>query len=190
MQLVFGSTASLANLQKREVPAVLLKSRMKNAERDVWEEPVGREKGGDPLPNGPFDKIAQAIMAGDLYPNTVAQTIVDRQPVQEGDTVGILYRVLPGVNVYYGIRVTQCFAESSGGITKRGFRFQTLEGHPEVAEGYFSVEMDYKSGQVKILLGTWSQPGGAVARLLYPIARMFQGETSKASLRHLRSCAS
>ncbi|MHB2019165.1 MAG: DUF1990 family protein [Candidatus Xenobia bacterium] len=190
MQLVFGSKTSLGPLQSRQPPAVLLKNRMKNAERDVWEEQVGREKPGDPMPNGPFEKIAQAIVAADLYPRTVAQTVVDRRPVREGDTIGILYRVLPGINVYYGIRITQCFSENSGGLSKRGIRFQTLEGHPEVAEGYFSVEKDYKSGQVKILLGTWSQPGGALAKVLYPIARMFQGETSKASLRHLRSCAS
>src|SRR5262245_19471922 len=71
----------------------------------AYEQVVASEPPGSPLVNGPFRRAAQAVMRYDVFPPTLVTGVLKREPVQVGDTVGICYHFLPGVDLFFAARV-------------------------------------------------------------------------------------
>ena len=109
-------------------------------------------------------------------------------PVEAGDTYGICYHFLSGVDLFFGGRVTDSFDGPADGVWRAGFTFRTLRGHVELGEETFFVEKD-ASGAVRVGLRSWSRPGLWLTRLAAPYTRWVQVRACQAALDHLERTA-
>jgi hypothetical protein len=157
--------------------------------QDRYERVMAREAPGPPEPDGPYRRLAAAVGAYRVFPPRLLAGVLRRVPVGVGDTLGTCYHFLPGVDLFFGGRVTQCFDGQSGDIWRTGWTFQTLAGHPEVGEETFWVEKDAASGEVRAGLRSWSRPGLWLTRAVLPWARRQQVRAGRAALDHLAAVA-
>ncbi len=153
--------------------------------RDIHEREVGAEAPGVPEPGGPHERVAAAILGYDIFPPRLVRGVLRRAPVEVGDTVGIHYRFLPGVDLFFAARVTARFDGRVGAAWHTGFTYRTLCGHPELGEETFSVEKDLRTGRVRVALRSWSRPGTLLARLFAPWVRRQQLRAGRAALVYL-----
>src|SRR5579872_3220491 len=77
--------------------------------RDVFERAVGAEAPGEPAQDGLHRRAARAILAYEIFPRRLAIPVVRRAPVEPGDAVGLRYRILPGVHLFFASRVVDRF---------------------------------------------------------------------------------
>jgi uncharacterized protein (UPF0548 family) len=105
--------------------------------------------------------------------------------VQVGDTVGVSYRLAPGIELLFAARVTATFDEERGGVWRTGFTYRTLIGHPECGEETFSVEKELATGRVSVALRSWSRPETVLALLLPLWVRRQQVRAGRAAVAHL-----
>jgi hypothetical protein len=157
--------------------------------RDRCERIVAHEAPGDPEPGGPFERLAAAILRYDIFPPSRVSGALPRVPLQPGDTYGICYHALPGIDLVFGGRVTQSFHERDGEMWRAGFTFQTVAGHPMVGEETFWVEKDRATGAVKAGLHSWSRPGTWLTRLGKPFLRWVQVRSSHAAVERMAQTA-
>lgn len=157
--------------------------------RDVFERVLGREPPGPPLPDGPFRRAATAILGYRVFPARLVSGVIRREPVRPGDTVGIRFHVLPGVDLFFAARVTEAFDEPTPTGHRAGFTYRTLVGHPELGEETFSAEKDATTGIVRAVMASWSRPGVPLARLGKPVARALQKSANTAALANLARVA-
>jgi hypothetical protein len=153
--------------------------------RDHYERLVAREAPGAPAPDGPFRRLARAVLAYEVFPPWLVQGVLPRNPLQPGDTYGICYHFLPGLDLFFAGRVQEVFDGPAGGAWRAGFRFWTVQGHPELGEETFWVEKDLQGGAIKAGLSSWSRPGLWLTWLAYPFTRWMQVRASRAALDHL-----
>ena len=158
--------------------------------RDCSEREVAVESQGEPEPRGPHRLLARAIFAYEVFPPTLVSPVLLRSPLEVGDTVGILFHFLPGLDLFCGARVLECFDEPRDGVWHTGFKYRTLAGHPELGEETFSVEKDMVTGRVVAALRSWSRAGTWLTWLAAPCTRYLQLHANKAALAHLASLAS
>jgi uncharacterized protein (UPF0548 family) len=152
---------------------------------DVYERELEREAPGPPGPR--FARIAAAIRAYSIFPPSLVEGVV-RRPVEVGDTVGIHYRGLRLVRLFFAARVIDVFDGADGrGWWRAGFTYRTLVGHPELGEETFGVEKELATGRVRVVLRSWSRPGTCLARAFAPIVRRLQVHASHRALDHLAS---
>ena len=158
--------------------------------RDSYERVVAQEAPGEPEADGPYRRLARAVRAYEIFPPRLVSGVLHRAPVEAGDTYGICYHFLPGVDLFFGGRVTDSFdGPAAGGVWRAGFTFRTLRGHPELGEETFFVEKDAASGAVRVGLRSWSRPGLWLTRLAAPYARCVQVRACHAALDHLERTA-
>jgi uncharacterized protein (UPF0548 family) len=157
--------------------------------RDRYERVVAHETPGDPEPDGPFERVAAAILRYDIFPPWLVHGVLARTPVEAGDTLGICYRMLPGLEVIFSGKVTRRFREVEGDVWRAGFTFQTAVGHPMIGEETFLVEKERTTGVVKAGLHSWSRPGMWLTRLGKPVLRWVQVRASHAALTRLAKTA-
>ena len=157
--------------------------------RDRYERVVAQEAPGDPEPGGPCERLADAILSYRIFPPALVSGVLARAPVQPGDTYGICYHFLPGVDLLFGGRVTHSFRGRDGDVWRAGFTFQTVAGHPMVGEETFWVEKDRATGTVKAGLHSWSRPGTWLTRLGKPLLRRVQVRASHAALAQMAKTA-
>jgi uncharacterized protein (UPF0548 family) len=161
-----------------------------NDRRDCSERIVAVESPGEPEPGGPHRRVAQAIFGYQMFPPALVSPVLSRSPLQAGDTVGILYHFMPGLDLFCGARVLECFDIARDGIWHTGFKYRTLRGHPELGEETFSVEKDMTTGTVVAALRSWSRPGTWLTWVAAPYTRYAQLHANKAALVHLATLAS
>jgi uncharacterized protein (UPF0548 family) len=190
VRLLFGQ-ADLAELLKLQPSPLLSKRRLpSSAHRDVAERPVAKERNGDPEVEGAFSRIERAILRFEVYDPTRVKTLLERYPVQEGDTVGLQWLVAPPTTLFFGVRVIGVVnRQVNDGRFKTSVQYHTLEGHPVTGEETWSVEKDAKTGIVKVTFGSWSVPGTPLTSLLGPLTRMMQRDSTAACLNWLESRA-
>lgn len=111
--------------------------------------------------------------------------VIDRAPVQVGDTIGIEYQAYRGVRFFFACRVTSVFDGPVEDSWRTGFTYRTLRGHPELGEETFVSEKDMLSGAVTVALRSWSRPGHWFTRLFPARARKSQVYASEGALRNL-----
>src|SRR5262249_19032387 len=105
--------------------------------RDRFERVVAIEPPREPLREGPFAPVAAAILAHRGVSPSLVEGVLRRKPVQAGDTVGILFHFLPGIDLFSAARVTETFDEFRDDLWRAGFTYRTLDGHPELGEETF-----------------------------------------------------
>ncbi len=157
--------------------------------RDAYEREVGVEPPGPPEPDGPFRLAATEILGFRVFPPRIVTGVLRREPVEVGDTVGICYHFVPGVDLFFAGRVTGRFDGEQSGLWRAGFSYRTVDGHPELGEETFCAEKDLATGRVVVALRSWSRAGTWLAWAGYPITRRLQVGASRAALDHLARAA-
>jgi hypothetical protein len=157
--------------------------------RDRFERVVATEPPGEPLPDGPFRRVAAAIREYHIFPPALVEGVLRRTPIEAGDTVGILFHMLSGIDLFSAARATETFDEFRGGLWRASFTYRTLDGHPELGEETFSVEKKPDSGEVTVALRSWSRPGTWLTRVGRPVTRWCQVRANRAAVRHLQEIA-
>ncbi len=184
--LFLGAAPVLARWQARGPAPGVLAGPQGGDRRDVYEREVGLEAPGAPEGDGAFARCARAILGYDIFPPAMLERVLERDPVELGDTVGAHFKLAPGVAIFFASRVVARFEGArEGEVHMTGFTYQTLECHPELGEETFSVEKNVTTGAVVVALRSWSRPGTALARALAPLVRGLQVRGSRAALDHL-----
>jgi uncharacterized protein (UPF0548 family) len=173
----------------RDFPTTALAGPGPSDDRDRHARVVGHEISGEPLPLGPFRRVATAIMDYRIFPSPLITAILARTPVQLGDTVGLTYRLLPGLRMFVASRVIDVFDGPTPTGWRTGFTYRTLAGHAELGEEAFAVEKDRETGEVTASLTAWSRPGHWLTRIGYLYARWCQKHAGRAALDHLEEVA-
>ena len=158
--------------------------------RDRFERVVATEAPGAPALDGPFTRVAAAILDYRVFPTWLIEGVLARRPVEAGDIVGIRCHFAPGLDLFFAARVIERIAVLSGPVWRTGFTYRTLEGHPECGEETFVVEKDELTGQVTAALRSWSRPGLWLTRVGGPFTRWMQVRANNAALDNLQRIAS
>jgi uncharacterized protein (UPF0548 family) len=190
MQILLGQKPALDGWLGRDVAAGAADGPSEGVWHDAYERLVGREATGPPLDNGPHRKVAAALFRYDIFPPAKVTPVLEREPLEEGSTVGICYHLLPLVDLFFACRVIEKFDRAiDDNIWRTGFMYRTLDGHPELGEEAFCVEKDMKRGDITVALRSWSRPGNAYTRTVPWLARRLQVAASWAALDHLERVA-
>lgn len=160
-----------------------------NAYHDRHERIVAVESPGEPEVEGPFMRVARSISGYEIFPLTLGKPVV-RRPVQLGDTVGLRYHLLPGLDLFFASRVSNVFhRQLADGWWSSGFSYQTLEGHPELGQETFSVLKRHATGEVRVVIYAWSRPAWAVLGPVLPLVRWLQISAGRGALDFLEQVA-
>jgi hypothetical protein len=190
MQILFlGQGADLSAWERRGFAPTVLAGPRPGDKHDRHTAEVGVEPPGEPLPDGPFRRVAEAIAEYCIFPPRLAEHVLRRTPVQIGDTLGLRYRLLPGVGLFIASRVVDVFDGRTDRIWRSGFTYRTLEGHVMIGEETFAVEKDLATGKVTASLESWSRPSHWLTRVGYWYARWCQLHAGKSAVRHLQEIA-
>jgi uncharacterized protein (UPF0548 family) len=153
--------------------------------QDTYEREIGVEAPGEPETDGVHRRAAAAILGYRIFPPRLVTGVLRREPLGPGDTVGIVFRFVPGLRLFFAARVERTFDDQRGPLWRTGFTYRTLVGHPEYGAETFCVEKDTATGSVTVALRSWSRPGTLLARLTSPFVRWMQIRASKAAVHHL-----
>ncbi len=149
---------------------------------------VAVEAVGPPLRGGAFERVAESILAYRIFPPQVGTPVLVSQ-VCMGATLGLRYRLLPGLQLFFASRVVDVFERRSDELWRSGFTYQTLVGHPELGEETFWVEKNLTNGAVEAGLQAWSELNFAWLRPLEPLCRYLQLSAGKSALDYLEQVA-
>jgi hypothetical protein len=190
MQILFlHRGADLSAWERRGFAPAVLAGPRPSDKHDRHAAEVGVEPPGEPLAEGPFRRVATAISEYRIFPPRLAERVLRRTPVQVGDTLGLRFRLLPGVGLFIASRVVDVFDGRIDGVWRSGFTYRTLEGHVMIGEETFAVEKDLATGKVTVSLEAWSRPGHWLTRLGYWYARWCQLHAGKSAVGHLQEIA-
>jgi hypothetical protein len=189
MQILFGRSPRLADWEGRPLSPGVEEGPRAGDRHDEFQREVARERPGEPEPDGAYRALANAILAYRVFPPDLIEGVLRRTPVEVGDVVGIRYRVLPGVSLFFAARVTARFEGIDGGLFRTGFTYRTLAGHAEAGEETFVVEKSLADGRISVALRSWSRPGLWMTRALSPLLRRVQVHANRRALDHLETIA-
>jgi hypothetical protein len=184
-----GQRPSLNEWVSRPITPAVAAGPQPGDNRDVHERVVAQEAPGPPESDGAFGELTKTIRAYRIFPESMVERVLGREPVEIGDTVCACYNVFPGIDLLFASRVSAVFDDRDGDHWRAGFTYQTLVGHPELGEETFSVEKDDATGRITVALRSWSRPGAWLTWLAYPFARRGQVRAGRAALDHLESLA-
>jgi uncharacterized protein (UPF0548 family) len=183
--LLPSQNADLSVWARRDFPPAVLASQRPTDDRDRHARTVAREPPGDPLPRGPFRRVAAAIGEYRIFSPRLITPVLARTPVAVGDTVGLTYRLLPGLRMFVACRVIDLFDGPTATGWRAGFSYRTLAGHAELGEETFAVEKVRTTGEVTASLTAWSRPGHWLTRIGYWYARWCQTHAGRGALDQL-----
>lgn len=109
-------------------------------------------------------------------------------PIAAGTTVALLAN-LPGLWSLNICRVVYTIDDDDGRVRRRGFAYGTLGLHEARGEERFLVEWDRASDAVHYDVLAFSRPYSLLARLGYPVVRVFQRRFGRASKRAMLRAA-
>src|SRR5579871_837295 len=178
MDVLFGAQrADLGRWETRDFTPGASDGPCPGDHHDAYQRTVATEPAGEPLPNGPFRRVAASVLLYEVFPPELVQAVV-RRPAELGDTLGARHAMGLGLSLFFASRVVARFDGPAEGRWRTGFTYRTLAGHPTLGEETFAVEKDLASGEVKVVLGAWSRPGFALIRLATPLARRRQRQVN------------
>jgi uncharacterized protein (UPF0548 family) len=187
--LLPGQKADLSCWARRDFPPAVVAGPRPADDRDLHVRGVARELPGDPLPEGPFRRVAATIGEYRIFSPRLITPVLAKTPVEVGDTVGLTYRLLPGLRLFVACRVIDVFDGPSATGWRAGFTYRTLAGHVELGEETFAVEKDWTTGEVTASLTSWSRPGHWLTRIGYWYARWCQTDAGRGALDRLEVIA-
>ncbi len=106
-----------------------------------------------------------------IFPDNIltflAQWTVEKRTMQPGDTI-VQQVYIPPVKIVsqkivFGVRIKEIINEEN----RKGFSYETLEGHVEKGISTFIVEQ--QNTEVLFKIHTYSAPGNSLAKLLGPV---------------------
>ena len=157
--------------------------------RDNHERVIGVETSGPPQPGGLHSRAATLILSYQVFPPSLLSGVLERTPVDVGDTVGAAYHFLPGIDIFFASRVVERFDREENGLWRTGFTHQTLVEHPELGQETFVVEKNLQSGEITVALRAWSRTGLWLTKLGAPVVRRLQVNAGQAALDYLGQAA-
>jgi hypothetical protein len=184
-----SSEPDLARWEQGRLSAAVDKGPRSHDNRDNHERVIGWEANGAPENQGIARRLADAILRFDVFPPSLLTGFLRRTPVEVGDTVGLRYHFVPGLDLFFAARVIDRFEDEANDQWRCGFTYRTLQGHPECGEETFIVEKVLLSGKITVALRSWSRPGLWIAKLTYPVVRRWQLRAGRAALDHLERLA-
>ncbi len=187
--LLAGAAAPLEKWEARGFSPGAIEGPEAGDRRDDFSRRVAREEPGKPRPDGAFARAAQAILAFRVFPPRLVTGVLRTATVEVGGIVGLRYRVLPGVELFFASRAIERFDEQRDGVWRVGFSYRTLLGHPECGQETFSAEKNLETGEITVALRSWSRPGFWLTRLGAPVTRLVQVHANRAALRNLERVA-
>lgn len=165
------------------------RERVPSPYHDRMELTLACEPEGSPIDNGSFTRVAESILRYDIFGPSVGEPYRDRDRIEVGATVGLRYRFLPILGLFFASRVVQVFENEE---TERGWRsgfvYQTLVGHPELGEEIFEVTK-LREGPVIYRMEAWSRPNLWYVKMFTPWARWIQRRAARCAGQHLRTLA-
>jgi uncharacterized protein (UPF0548 family) len=187
--LWFRQSPRLDRWQSRGFTPEVLAGPRPRDNRDRHEGTVGVEPPGDPVADGPFERVVKAIMSYQIFPARMATPVVERTPLQLGDVLGLRYPMLPGLSIFFAAKVIEMIDDENETVIRKGFTYRTLEGHIEIGEETFLVEKNRLTGEVTASLQAWSRPGHWLTRVGYWYARWCQLDAGKKAIRNFQRLA-
>jgi uncharacterized protein (UPF0548 family) len=187
--LLPGQEPDLSVWAARDFPPAVLAGPKPADDRDRHARVIGHEPPGDPTPDGPFRRAAAAINEYRVFSPKRITPVLANIPVAVGDTVGLTYRLLPGLRMFVACRVIDVFDGPTASGWRAGFTYRTLSGHAELGEETFAVEKDRATGDVTVSLTAWSRPGHWLTRIGYWYARWCQKRAGRGALDRLEAVA-
>jgi uncharacterized protein (UPF0548 family) len=127
---------------------------------------------------GAFELAKRAVLAWKMFDMPWMQLCWSNAPIAVGTNVAALASHL-GFWSLNPCRIIYTIDSADGGIERFGFGYGTLQGHGEIGEERFSVEL-HADGAVWYDLYAFSRPG-RTARLGAPIARALQRKFARDS---------
>lgn len=156
---------------------------------DLMEVTLGVEGEGLPEEGGLFSRLSDSILAYRIFGPRIGSPVLGQPRVMLGDTVGLRYRFLPGLELFFASRVVQVFeCEECEKGWRSGFVYQTLQGHPELGEEIFELSK-HRSGEVVFRMEAWSRPRAWYVKLLTPVARRIQKFAARCAAEYLAAIA-
>ena len=119
-----------------------------------------------------FEKAVEAVARWKMFDIGWVELLYPDSPIKAGVVVGVLVKVM-GLWTLNACRVIYTIDEESP-VRRFGFAYGTLPGHAESGEERFSVEWRDADDSVWYDLYAFSRPRHPLARLGYPVSRMFQ----------------
>jgi uncharacterized protein (UPF0548 family) len=131
---------------------------------------------GDPT----FERAVLGLRDWRAHRGTGITVVPDAAPIAVGTTVALALPLL-GVHTLAACRIVAVVDD----VTRFGFAYGTLTGHPERGEEAFVVERD--GDIVRFRISAFSREADVLARLGAPVARLIQGRVTRAYLTALRT---
>jgi uncharacterized protein (UPF0548 family) len=135
-------------------------------------------------PEAAFARTRARLLAYKIFPPSLLRSATCPEgPIRHEATIIQRFQFGP-LALEAAVRVIDVWDRQERGVRDAGFRYVTLQGHPECGIATFRVHQD-ESGVVTIIIEANSQPGVLVTRLARPISRALQQRATQAALRYL-----
>ena len=130
-----------------------------------------------------FNAACEALCTWRMFPGGWAWIEPANAPIKEGQIVAMVAKVL-GLYWVNNCRIVYLLDEEKP-VRRFGFAYGTMGQHVEQGEELFSVEW-LPDGSVWYVIRAFSRPRFWLAKLGYPLARMFQRKFVRASKRAMK----
>lgn len=188
--LLPGQKACLSSWKSRPIHPLAARDKVPEPYYDHLDVRLADEPPGEPLPDGPFERVEQSLFAYRVFGPRLGLPVVERTPLELNDTIGLRYRFLgEALTVFFASRVVEVFhREPYEEGWRSGFSYRTLQGHPELGEELFEVRKD-SFGTVWFGLRAWSRPNLWYVKLFTPWVRSIQKAAGRSASAHLQRVA-
>jgi hypothetical protein len=187
--LLPGMEPDLDRWRHRAIHPLAPRENVPSPNHDLMELTLAQEPPGEPLEDGPFSRVSDSILRYDVFGPRIGDPYRDCDVLEPGVTVGLRYRFLPFLNLFFASRVVMVFdREEVEHGWRSGFSYQTLVGHPELGEEIFEVTK-LREGPVVFRMEAWSRPNLWFVKLFTPWARWIQKRAARCAGEHLQQLA-
>lgn len=187
--LLPGMTPTLCRWEERPIHPFAPKELLRDANHDLTEVTLAVESPGPPEANGPYRRLSESVLAYRVFGPKIGQPVILTHRVDPGETIGLCYRFMPGLRLFFASRVVEVFEDE---VTEEGWRsgfvYQTLVHHPEVGEEIFEIHK-HRDGTVTFRLEAWSRPNLWFVKLFRSWARRIQKRAARCAVEYLQSVA-
>ena len=130
-----------------------------------------------------WQQAKNALQTWNHFPSKWTAIRPENIPLQTGQNVGVLFRLfgvwwLNSARIVYTLDEKNCF----------GFAYGTLPGHIELGEECFWVERA-DDGKIYYHIRAFSKPSFWLAKLGYPVARLYQRRFVRESMQQMYQLA-
>ena len=183
--LLPGMTPNLERWEPRPINPVAPKELLPSPNHDLTEVTLATELPGAPEDEGPYRRLVESVLGYRVFGPKIGEPIILTHRVDPGETIGLAFRFLPGLRLFFASRVVEVFEdrECEEGWCS-GFTYQTLVKHPEVGEETFTVTK-HRDGAVSFRLEAWSRPNLWYVKLFGPLARRIQWYAARCAVEYL-----